>query len=179
MAFSLKGRTHVHYCLVPMGMAREEEEKMQVKRVGLMLLLVSGVAAGAAHAQGLGESIVTMPNDIVWKAPAVSPGPETAVTYGDPSKTGPYVLRVRFPAGFKLLPHFHPDEWRTGVVLSGTYYFGLGEQWDETKLMPYSAGTFFSEPKGAAHFVWAKDGEVIVQFTAMGPTGLTRIPQKQ
>jgi hypothetical protein len=43
------------------------------------------------------------------------------------------------PAGFKLMPHFHPDEWRTGVVLSGTYYFAVGEQWDETKLKPYPA----------------------------------------
>jgi hypothetical protein len=49
----------------------------------------------------------------------------------------------------------------------------------ESKLTPYPAGTFFSEPKGTPDFVWAKDGEVIVQFTAMGPTGLTRIPQKQ
>jgi quercetin dioxygenase-like cupin family protein len=95
-----------------------------------------------------------MPHDIVWKAPPVSPGPETAVTYGDPSKPGVYVMRVRFPAGFKLMPHFHPDEWRTGVVLSGNYYFALGEQWDESKLTPYPAGTFFSEPKGTPHFVW-------------------------
>ena len=64
-------------------------------------------------------------------------------------------------------------------MLSGNYHFGLGEQWDESKLRAYPAGTFFSEPKGTPHFVWAKDGEVIVQFTAMGPTGLTRIPQKQ
>src|SRR5215813_3921219 len=55
----------------------------------------------------------------------------------------------------------------------------VGEQWDETKLKPYPAGTFFSEPKGTPHYVWAKDGEVIVQFTAMGPTAVTPIPQKQ
>ena len=150
---------------------------MRVNRIGLVLLLVSSVAS--VRAQGPGESLAVMPNDIVWKAPPVSPGPDTAVTYGDPSKPGVYVMRVRFPAGFKLMPHFHPDEWRTGVVLSGNYHFGLGEQWDESKLRAYPAGTFFSEPKGTPHFVWAKDGEVIVQFTAMGPTGLTRIPQKQ
>jgi quercetin dioxygenase-like cupin family protein len=119
-----------------------------------------------------------MANDIVWKAP-VRPGPETAVVYGDPTKPGPFVLRVKFPPGLKVMPHSHPDEWRTAVVLSGTYYFATGEQWDETKLRPYPAGTFLSEPKGAPHFVWAKDGEVIVQFTAMGPTGTTFIPQKQ
>ena len=147
-------------------------------RVGLVLLLVSAVAA-SAHAQGAGESLAIMPNDIVWKAPAVGSGPHTAVTYGDPTKPGVYVVRVKFPAGIKLMPHFHPDEWRTGIVLSGNYYFALGEQWDESKLKPYPAGTFFSEPKGAPHFVWAKDGEVIVQFTAMGPTAVIPIPQKQ
>jgi quercetin dioxygenase-like cupin family protein len=120
-----------------------------------------------------------MPNEIVWKATPLSPGLETAVSCGDPSKPGVYVLRVKFPAGFKLMPHFHPDEWRTGIVLTGSYYFGLGEQWDESKLRAYPPGTFFSEPKGAPHFVWAKDGEVIIQITAMGPTGLTRIQQKQ
>jgi quercetin dioxygenase-like cupin family protein len=143
-----------------------------------LVLLVSGTAAGA-HAQDCSQSVLNMPNEIVWKATPLSPGLETAVSCGDPSKPGVYVLRVKFPAGFKLMPHFHPDEWRTGIVLTGNYYFGLGEQWDESKLTAYPPGTFFSEPKGAPHFVWAKDGEVIIQITAMGPTGLTRIQQKQ
>ena len=152
---------------------------MTTGRVGLGFLLILSVAPAIAHAQSSVESLAIMPKDIVWKAPAVSPGLETAVTFGDPTKPGPYVLRVKFPAGFKLMPHFRPDEWRTGVVLSGTYYFAVGEQWDETKLKPYPAGTFFSEPKGTPHYVWAKDGEVIVQFTAMGPTAVTLVPQKQ
>ena len=151
---------------------------MDTIRSGLVLLLISGGAA-ASHAQGPADSVVVMPQDIVWKAPPVTPGPETAVTFGDPTKPGPYVLRVKFPVGFKLMPHIHPDEWRTGVVLSGNYYFGLGEQWDESKLKSYPPGTFYSEPKGTPHFVWAKDGEVIVQITAMGPSGMTPIPQKQ
>ena len=122
---------------------------MLTKRIGLVLLLVSGVAAGA-HAQDCSQSVVVMPNEVVWKATPLSPGIETAVSCGDPSKPGVYVLRVKFPAGFKLMPHFHPDEWRTGIVLAGNYHFGLGEQWDESKLKPYPAGAFFSEPKGAA-----------------------------
>jgi quercetin dioxygenase-like cupin family protein len=151
---------------------------MHTKTVCFTALLICGLAGGA-HAQAGNESVVVLPNEIVWKPAPVSPGPEVAVLYGDPSKPGVYVQRVRFPAGLKLMPHFHPDEWRTGIVLSGNYYFGLGEQWDDTKLKPYPAGTFFSEPKDTPHFVWAKDGEVLVQFTAMGPTGITRIQQKQ
>jgi hypothetical protein len=120
-----------------------------------------------------------LPGDIVFKAPPKGPGPETAVLYGDPSKPGVFVMRVRFPKGHKVTPRWRPDEWRTAVVLSGTFYYGIGEQWDEAKLAAYPAGTFFAHPAKHPHFAWAKDGEVIVQFTAMGPTSVTRIPQKQ
>ena len=149
---------------------------MRMLSVGVALAVVSGLSAMVA-AQGSGESIIKLPGQLEWKAPAISPGPQTAVLYGDPSKPGVYVMRVKIPAGFKIMPHTHPDEWRTEVVLSGTQYFGVGEKWDESKLKSLPAGTFFAEPKGTPHFAWAKDGEVIVQITAMGPTGTKVIPQ--
>jgi quercetin dioxygenase-like cupin family protein len=141
----------------------------------LVLLLATAVAA---YSQGAGESVVKLPDQIDWKAPPLIGGASTAILYGDPSKATVYVTRTKFPAGLKAMPHTHPDEWRTVVVLSGTIYFGLGETWDESKLKPYPTGTFYSEPKDTPHFVWAKDGEVIVQITGMGPTGTKLIPQK-
>ena len=150
---------------------------MRILRTCAALLLALGVAAGA-YAQGAGDGVVKFPDKIEWKAPAVSPGPSTAVLYGDPSKPGVYVSRTKFPAGFKLMPHTHPDDWRTVVVLSGTIYFGLGDNWDESKLQARPAGTFFSEARAVPHFVWAKDGEVIIQVTGMGPSGTTLVPQK-
>ena len=93
-------------------------------------------------------------------------------------KPGLYVIRAKFPSGFKVMPHFHPDE-RTIVVLSGTFYFGFGEQWDESKMKAFPPGSFLSEPFKAPHFAWAKDGEVIIQVTGVGPSGATVIPQKQ
>ena len=150
---------------------------MRILRTCAALLLALGVAAGA-YAQGAGDGVVKFPDKIEWKAPAVSPGPSTAVLYGDPSKAGVFVSRVKFPAGFKIMPHTHPDEWRTAVVLSGTIYFGLGDKWDESNLQARPAGTFFSEAKAVPHFVWAKDGEVIIQVTGMGPSGTTLIPPK-
>jgi quercetin dioxygenase-like cupin family protein len=149
---------------------------MRVHKACIMLALVTGVPA-AASAQS-NQQVVKFPNDIEFKAP-VSPGPQTAVLYGDPTKAGVFVTRVKLSSGLKVPPHWHPDEWRTAVVLSGTLYFGLGEQWDESKLKAYPAGTFFSEPSKTAHYVWAKDGEVVIQITSMGPTGTTPIPQKQ
>jgi quercetin dioxygenase-like cupin family protein len=149
---------------------------MRVLDACIVSALVIGIPAGA-YGQTT-QPVVKLPNDIEFKAP-VSPGVQTAVLYGDPTKAGVYVMRVKFPAGLKVMPHWHPEEWRTTVVLSGTIYFGVGEQWDESKLRTYPAGTFYSEPPKTPHYLWAKDGEVIINVTAMGPTGTTLIPQKQ
>ena len=141
----------------------------------LALLVATGVSA---YAQSDSEAVVKLPDQIEWKAPPMVGGASTAILYGDPTKAAAYVTRTKFPAGLKVMPHTHPDDWRTVVVLFGTIYFGLGDTWDEGKLKPFPAGTFFSEPKDTPHFVWAKDGEVIVQVTAMGPTATKMISAK-
>lgn len=136
------------------------------------------LAIAGAQAQSAGF-VVKFPNDkIDFKAPQAGL-PQSAILYGDPKKPGLYVSRVKFPAGFKVMPHTHADEVRTVTIMSGTMYFGRGEQWDESKLEVYPAGTFFTEPANTPHFAWAKDGEVVAQFTAIGPTGTTFIPQKK
>ena len=84
-----------------------------------------------AHAQ---DAVIKLPQDITYKAAALRGIPEVAVLFGDPTKPGVYVVRVRVPPGVKLMPHWHPDEVRTVVVLSGTFLHGYGEQWDESKL---------------------------------------------
>ena len=103
---------------------------------------------------------------------------QSAVVFGDPTKPGLYVQRFRFPPGLKVPPHWHPDEMRTVVVLSGTLYYAFGERWDESKLAPLPAGSFFYEPPHVPHYAWAKDGEVILQLTAIGPGSVTLVPQK-
>ena len=126
-----------------------------------------------AHAQ---DATIKLPQDIAYKA-ALAGTPQVAVLFGDPTKPGVYVTRVKVPSGFKLMPHWHPDEVRTVVVLSGTFLHGYGELWDEAKLKLHPAGTFFSEPPKSPHFAWAKDGEVVLQITATGPTATTTIEQ--
>ncbi len=140
---------------------------------------VTLIAAGAIvlSASAYAQSVVKLPADVTYSG---LPGaPQRALLYGNPKEAGLYVERVKFPAGAKGMPHWHPDPSRTVLVLSGTFYFGNGEQWDESKLVAYPAGTFYSEPAKAPHFTWAKDGEVIIQITAMGPSGTTPIEQKK
>lgn len=124
-------------------------------------------------AQDAAASIVRFPQDIVYEG---QPGkPQHVTLIGDPSKPGLYVDRIRFPAGTKVMPHFHPDPARTVLVLSGTFYFAVGETFDESKLKAFPAGTLYSEPERTPHYAWAKDGEVILQVTAIGPTGNTPV----
>ncbi len=124
-----------------------------------------------AVAQKAGGTVIKFPQDIVFKGG--SGPPQTIVLYGDPKKPGLFVTRVRFAPGWKDPPHWHPDPARTVVVLAGTLYFGSGEDWDESKVKAYPAGTFYSEPPKSPHFTWAKDGEVIIQLTGIGPSGKT------
>ena len=145
--------------------------------IGLALIgALSWSSAPPALAESSEESIVRFPDDVVYKG---LPGaPQHVTLIGDPSKPGLYVDRVRLAPGMKVMPHWHPDAVRTVLVLSGTLYFAVGEQWDENQLKAYPAGTLYSEPARTPHYAWAKDGEVILQVTAIGPTGNTPIPQK-
>jgi quercetin dioxygenase-like cupin family protein len=148
-----------------------------VRGAVFVTMLYAPWLAGSVYAQGADTSVLRLPQDIEFKGPLSGP-PQTVVLYGDPTKPGVFVSRVRFSAGWKDPPHWHPDEVRTVVVLSGTFYFGSGDKWDESKLKAYPAGTFYSEPSKAPHFTWAKDGEVIIQVTGVGPSGKTFIPQQ-
>jgi len=112
----------------------------------------------------------------VFKSP-IAGYPELATVYGDTTKAGIYVQRVKFPPSFKIMPHWHPDQQRTVAVLSGTLYFAFGDKWDESKMNAYPAGTFFVEPPKAVHYAWAKDGPVEVQVQGIGPTGVTMVEQ--
>jgi quercetin dioxygenase-like cupin family protein len=127
-----------------------------------------------AHAQNVDTGVVRFPQDIIYKGLAGSP--QHVTLFGDPSQPGLYVDRIKFLPGTKVMPHWHPDAVRTVLIVSGTLYFAVGEQWDESKLKAYPAGTLYSEPSRTPHYAWAKDGEVILQVTAIGPTGNVPVP---
>lgn len=139
-------------------------------------LLAAAVFALAAWAPAQSQDkpaglIQILPSDVKWVVnPAFPTGLQTARLMGDPGKPGPFSIRVRVPANFKIAPHTHPDEWRAVTVLSGTFYFGLGEKFDESKLKAFPPGGFFTEQPGVPHYAMAKKGEVILQVTAMGPS---------
>jgi quercetin dioxygenase-like cupin family protein len=103
-------------------------------------------------------------------SPVLPPEAHMAVLVGDPAKAAPYLTRVKVPSGVKIPPHKHPED-RIYTVMSGVFYIGLGETFDETKLMAFAPGSVIVLPGGQAHFHWAKSGEYISQISAIGPLG--------
>ena len=113
--------------------------------------------------------------DIDWKPfPAFPSSARLAIVVEEPSEPGPYVIRVKMPAGVKLMPHQHPED-RVYTVISGVFYIGLGSQFDEGQLQAYPPGAVIVLPGGTPHFHWAKSGTYVTQVTAIGPLGLDYI----
>jgi quercetin dioxygenase-like cupin family protein len=113
-----------------------------------------------------------LPEDIDWKPfPAFPPSARLAVVVGHPSEPGPYVVRVKVPSGVKLMPHRHKED-RVYTVMSGVFYIGRGDQFDEEKLQAFPPGSVVVLPGDTAHFHWAKSGEYVTQVTAFGPISL-------
>ena len=107
---------------------------------------------------------------------AFQPGIQMAVIDGDPSKPGPFVLRAKFPDGFKVMPHWHPTD-ESLTILSGTLMAGMGEKWDDAAMKTFTAGGFARMPKKTPHYVMAK-GETVIQVHAIGPFVLTYVNPK-
>ena len=83
----------------------------------------SSAGFGGLCSQEPNSAVLKLPQEIEFKGPLSGP-PQTVVVFGDPTKPGVFVSRVKFSAGWKDPPHWHPDSVRTAVVLSGTLYFG-------------------------------------------------------
>ena len=94
---------------------------------------------------------------------------EFATIVGDRAKPGLYIQLVRWPPHAILKAHSHPDD-RYVMVLSGTFYHGIADKFDERKLEARPAGSFFTEPKGVRHFGMTKDEGVVLYFVGTGPS---------
>jgi quercetin dioxygenase-like cupin family protein len=124
------------------------------------------------HQPGEAAFKAILPEDIDWKPfPAFPPSARLAVLVGEPNKAGPYLIRVKVPSGVKLMPHKHPED-RIYTVISGVFYIGLGDRFEEEKLQAYSPGSVVVLPGDTWHFHWAKSGQYVTQVSAVGPLGL-------
>lgn len=116
------------------------------------------------------------PDELEWTVGGNGVG--RAVIAGDSTLPGMYAYRVRFPEGLRIEPHYHPDD-RIVTVISGTLHMGYGARFDESTMKALPEGSLWTEPGDQPHFVWARDGEVVIQVIGNGPSATTQVPPDQ
>jgi pimeloyl-ACP methyl ester carboxylesterase/quercetin dioxygenase-like cupin family protein len=105
-------------------------------------------------------------------------GIQTVVLKGDPNESGVYTIMLRVPAHTQISAHSHGDD-RVATVVSGTWHFGYGDKFDESKLKALPPGSFYTEPPGQNHFAETGDESVVVQITGFGPSSTEYVEPAQ
>lgn len=167
---------------------------MQIRKLFFVSLLAL-VASTAALAQPKGGPTPTQPStvgdvatkdvpgpkdhvmvkskEIKWAPapPSIPAGAEMAVISGDPKVEGPFVMRLRLPAKYKLPNHWHPAHEHV-TVIEGAFWLGHGEKWDEKTMTELPSGSFAMMPPKHGHYAMTKK-KTIIQVHAWGPWAIT------
>lgn len=107
-----------------------------------------------------------------WTAVASLPeGAQIAVLEGPINEAVPFTMRLKFPANYRIPPHWHPAVERV-TVLSGTFHMGHGEKFDLDKGQTLQPGGMVIMPAKTPHFAWTS-AETVVQLHGTGPWGIT------
>ena len=98
----------------------------------------------------------------------VPAGAQLAVIEGDPTaSTGDFTIRLKMPDRYKVAPHWHPHRENV-TVISGNFKVGMGDNFEESKMMTFPAGSFAFMDPSMHHYAMA-NGEVVVQVHGMSP----------
>lgn len=145
-----------------------------VVTVGL-LALAAPLVVGQDAAQRVTPDEVTWPSgpSSTVGTSAVA-GIETVILKGNPGRPGLYTMLLRVGPNTRIEAHAHPDD-RVGTVISGTWYFGYGRVFDETRLKALRPGSFYTEPPNADHFAMTRSEGVVIQVTGVGPSATTYV----
>jgi hypothetical protein len=134
------------------------------------LALIAAVFLGLVLALHSSAQNAFTPDKVQYgPAPStVPPGAQFAVLEGDPgATTGDFTVRLKMPSGYRIAPHWHPHRENVTVLL-GTLKVGMGDTFDETKMMAFAPGSFaYLDPE--MHHYAMTSGDTIIQIHGMSP----------
>jgi quercetin dioxygenase-like cupin family protein len=140
-----------------------------VRRLAITMALLCAMAALAQDKTSPSSHVMVEGGQVNWgpAPPVLNKGAQIAVLSGNPGAPGPFVIRLKMPAGYKIAPHWHPTDEHV-TVLSGTFSLGMGETFDEKATHPLTPGGYALLPAEMRHFAWTQDGAT-VQVHGTGP----------
>jgi hypothetical protein len=137
--------------------------------IAIGLLAQAPTVRAAEHTKSTAKQAVSLNEDeLKWgDAPPVLPrGAKLAVLHGDPSKKGPFTIRLKMPDGYKIPAHWHTQEENLTIV-SGTFVLQMGDAKDPQAHVLMQGGYHFLPAK--AHHAALANGEAVVQVSGPGP----------
>jgi quercetin dioxygenase-like cupin family protein len=133
-------------------------------------LAILGGGGSLILAQGHAHVIQT-PSEAAWgPAPPMLPaGAQIAVLSGDPTRSVPYAVRLKFPANYAIPAHSHPTDENV-VVTSGALTFGMGDRLQKGAATnkTLAVGGYALMPANMNHFAYAAAETTIVLY-GVGP----------
>lgn len=141
-------------------------------------LALGGTLLGALGLTALARDGARAPDDFVgvragdlewveFDLPGLEPGVQFTRVHGDPGATGElYVIRVRFPDGYRVPLHVHPNA-ESVTILEGRVLLGMGVD-EDAELEAFEAGDFIHIGAADPHHVRV-EGDTVIQVHGVGP----------
>jgi hypothetical protein len=144
-----------------------------VKHMLLSLLLLLSPMAFADAADNSGHDIIHVEQLNWMPGPEGLPtGSEFAVLEGDPTAKVHFTIRLRFPAGYKIAPHYHSSR-EILTIMKGQFHYGMGKvQTDDMTLL--KVRDFVRVEAVSPHFLQALKATEL-QVSGMGPFDIVYI----
>jgi hypothetical protein len=121
------------------------------------------------------HAVYVLPENLKWKKESL--GQLQAPLYGDPDKPGPYGILIKWPKGQMSHPHFHTTD-RYAYVVSGTWWISTSDHYDPATTYPLPAGSFATDIANKVHWDGAKDEDLVLLVTGLGPMKTVTVPEK-
>jgi quercetin dioxygenase-like cupin family protein len=144
---------------------------MKIAIAGALFSLLAAAALGAEKAgaqPSAKHAEFVSASELKWgePPPGLPKGAQLAVLHGNPGGKGVFVVRLKMPDGYKIMPHWHTQDEQL-TVLSGTLVFHVG---DSMQAEPHelASGDYHFLPGKSHHGAEAK-GDTVVQINGMGP----------
>ena len=145
-----------------------------------LCLTLGALLAGAGSMAAIADQAMEIvdADKLAWQDYPGLPGVKFVVIAGNPREAGMYTIRAKFAPHTMSRPHWHP-ETRYVTVVKGTWWAGEGDKFDPNTTVPVPTGGFAVHAPREVHYDGAKDEEVIVQISGIGPSGTTVVEPKQ
>jgi hypothetical protein len=139
-----------------------------MNRIPLLLSVTALAAAAASGAQATGMK---------WMDATAAglPAPaKMAVVSGDPSKAGPFVVRIKAPANYTVPPHHHSKDEVVRVKSGGPLSYGMGDKVDTANAGSLTTGYHITMGAGMNHWASAATPTEI-EVRGDGPFDITYV----